>query len=66
MENFEIVKDEVKHEDDVVLCADDWYKNSAMCDFVMPVPETDTLNYVVLKDIKEDASNKFVDVHYEV
>jgi hypothetical protein len=60
-----IVKDEAKNvAEDVVASANEWYNGSESCDYILPVAETKTLHYVIVKDVKEDTKDKYNVVEY--
>lgn len=52
VDGYTVVEDEVKHED-VVTVINDYYDSRDICEYVMPVSETQSLNYTVVKNTDE-------------
>lgn len=55
---YTITKTDQNRENDVILTINDSYANMDVCQYVLPVPETPTLNYAVTK--KEDNYSEMV------
>lgn len=62
--NYTVVENEVISDEDIVLTINDWYSNSDECNYVMPVAESESLNYVISKEMPVE--NKFYEVRYNV
>lgn len=52
VDGYTIVEDEVKHED-IVTVINDYYDSRDICEYMMPVPETQPLDYTIVKDTDE-------------
>lgn len=50
--------------DDVVMIVNDYYNNSEIYEICAPTCGTPTLDYIIVKDTKEDPSEKFYNVDY--
>jgi hypothetical protein len=61
--DFKVIKEE-KHDDDVVMVINDWYSNSDMCDYVLPVSETPVLDYSIVKESEVSDKDKYHEVSY--
>lgn len=62
--NYTVVENEVISDEDIVLTINDWYSNSDEFGIVMPVAESESLNYVISKEMPVE--NKFYEVRYNV
>lgn len=62
--NYTVVENEVISDEDIILTINDWYNNSDMCSFVIPVAESESLNYVISKEMPVE--DKFFEVRYNV
>ena len=61
-DTYTIVNDEQNVVDeDVVMVINDWYDNSPICDYVLPVSESSGLPYIFVKDTDKDV---FFDINY--
>lgn len=59
-----IITEDKNNEDDVVMTVNDYYNNSDICEVCTPTGGTPMPDYVVVKDTKEDSSEKFYNVDY--
>lgn len=62
VDGYTIVEDEVKHED-VVTVINDYYNSRDICEYMMPIPETPSLHYVVVKEAPKN-DKEYFDVNY--
>ena len=65
MENYKVVNEEVNH-DDVIVTINDYYENSEHYACVVPVAESFTPVYNVVKDKAENPADVYHTVNYEV
>lgn len=56
-----LVTDEICTEDKIITI-NDYYNSRDICEYVIPLPETKPLNYLLVKD--EVSSNEYHDVNY--
>lgn len=55
MENYIFVNDEIKTEvADTVITINDFYNDSDICEYMIPIPETKELNYKLVNDSNVD------------
>lgn len=66
MENYTVVNNNNTGDLDVVIVVNDWYDKSDSCGYVIPLDESDRLDYTIVKEEAEDASNKYHEVNYAV
>jgi len=50
--------------EDVVMVINDWYNNSDICGYTLPVPETPDLQYSIVNDEEVDYKDKYHEVSY--
>lgn len=62
VDGYTIVEDEVKH-DDVVTVINDYYDSREICEYTMPIPETPSLHYTVVKEAPKN-DKEYFDVNY--
>ena len=63
--DYDYVVTENDEHDDVVLVINDYYNQSDICEICSPAGGTPVPDYVVVKDVKEDAAkDAFYDVDY--
>lgn len=63
MDNYVI---EVTDTSNEVITINDWYDNSDLCKCVVPIPETEVLDYIIAEDVTEDPSTIYHNVSYAV
>lgn len=51
-------------DEDVVLVVNDYYNNSDICEVCVPTGGTPIPDYAIVKDTREDPSNKFYNLDY--
>lgn len=61
MYDYLLVNDEVCTEDKIITI-NDYYNSRDICEYMLPLPETKPLNYLLVKD--EVSSNEYYDVNY--
>lgn len=59
-----IITEDKDNEDDVVMTVNDYYNNSDICEVCAPTGGAPMPDYVIVKDTKEDPSEKFYNVDY--
>ena len=59
-----IITEDKNNEDDVVMTVNDYYNRSDICEVCAPTGGTTMTDYVMVKDTKEDSSEKFYNVDY--
>jgi hypothetical protein len=59
-----IITEDKNNEDDVVMTVNDYYTHSEIYEVCVPIGGTPMTDYVVVKDAKEDPSEKFYNVDY--
>ena len=61
---YNVVNDDKKVDDDIVMVINDWYDGSDTCNYAMPVSESPDLPYLIVKEDKVDNKDKYYDVSY--
>jgi hypothetical protein len=63
--NVTVVSNESKTEDEVIVCINDQYNGSEICEYVLPVSEVATPPYTFYKDVKP-VEDSYYDVSYNL
>ena len=61
---YNVVADDKKVDDDVVLVINDWYDGSDTCNYALPVSESPSLPYTIVKEDKADDKEVYHNVSY--
>lgn len=59
-----IITEDKNNENDVVMTVNDYYNHSEIYEVCAPACGTPTLDYIIVKDTKEDHSEKLYNVGY--
>ncbi len=66
MENYTVVNNSNTSDLDVVTVINDWYDKSDSCGYVIPLDESDRLDYTIVKEEIDESSSKYHEVNYAV
>ena len=62
--DYIIVKEDIKKDENVVMVINDWYDNSIMCDYVLPVAMSAPMNYKIVEESFKDTDNELHTITY--
>ena len=61
---YNIVSDDVKTDDNVVLVINDWYDCSDTCNYVLPVSESQSVPYTIVDEDSVDDKEVYHNISY--
>ena len=61
---YNVVSDDVKTDDNVVLVINDWYDCSDTCNYVLPVSESTSTQYTIVNEDNVDDKEVYNSISY--
>ena len=61
---YNVVSDDVKNDDNVVLVINDWYDCSDTCNYVLPVSESPSAPYIIVDEDNVDDKEVYHNISY--
>lgn len=61
---YNVVSDDVKNDDNVVLVINDWYDCSDTCNYVLPVSESPNAPYIIVDEDNVDDKEVYHNISY--
>lgn len=61
---YNVVSDDVKTDDNVVLVINDWYDCSDTCNYVLPVSESTSIPYTIVDEDSVDDKEVYHNISY--
>ena len=61
---YNVISDDVKTDDNVVLVINDWYDCSDTCNYVLPVSESQSVQYTIVDEDNVDDKEVYHNISY--